>query len=146
MNPKAEEALKTNAAMRELIAYTQTKKNKHNTHHLTVIDAHGLTRIVECQWVCDKCPIRYKCFTEQTLVLTEEEWSKIDTTKGTGKTLDAWKETILREMSYVDIKPYSHNIISLSLNAIARGWGKEKANYVIRDYGLTALGWNEEKA
>ncbi len=61
------------------------------------------------------------------------------------KTLAEWRETIVAEKSYVDKKPYSHNIISLSLNAISKNFGREEANKAIKDFGLTRLGWKQEK-
>ncbi len=60
------------------------------------------------------------------------------------KTLDEWKETIEEEVPFVDVKPYSHNIINIALMAIVKGWGKEEANNVIDDYNLEGLGWKKE--
>ncbi len=88
---------------------------------------------------CDNCESRFKCFTKRNGFKDEE------VTKGTGKCMVGWKHSILKEMPYVDIKQYSHNIISLALSAIARGWGKPKANEVIDEFGLTRLGWHKEK-
>jgi hypothetical protein len=59
------------------------------------------------------------------------------------KTLKDWRAVIEREEPYVDVKPYSHNIISIALQAIAKDWGQEKANKAIRDFGLEKLGWSE---
>lgn len=53
-------------------------------------------------------------------------------------------ETIKQEKRYVDKKPYSHNIISLTLQIIAKKYGKEIANKVIRDLKLIKLGWQTE--
>ena len=58
------------------------------------------------------------------------------------KTLKDWRETIQEEAPFVDLKPYSHNIISLALGAIHKGWGKAKANQAIKDFGLKRKGWN----
>jgi len=52
---------------------------------------------------------------------------------------------IRQEVPYVDVKPYSHNIINLTLNFIASKYGKDEANKAIRDFGLSSLGWREEK-
>ena len=41
------------------------------------------------------------------------------------------------------IKPYSHNIIGLTLNGIAGEFGMAEANRAIRDFGLEELGWRE---
>jgi hypothetical protein len=88
---------------------------------------------------CDTCEDRFKCFTKRAGYKNEE------VTKGTGKCLNGWKHSILKEIPYVDIKQYSHNIISLALGAIARGWGKPVANAVIDEFGLSLLGWHKEK-
>ena len=86
---------------------------------------------------CDKCIDKFKCYTDNNGNETDE------VTKGTGKCLGGWKQSILKEIAYVDIKPYSHNIISLALSAIARGWGNKEANKVIDEFGLDLLGWNK---
>jgi len=61
----------------------------------------------------------------------------------TGKTYDEWVEVIEREFDYIDVKPYSHNIIGLALSAIAKEWGNEAANRIIGEMGLDALGWSK---
>lgn len=61
------------------------------------------------------------------------------------KTLQEWKEVIEREVYYVDVKPYSHNIISLALNAIARDFGNKEANKAIDEFGLGEYGWRKVK-
>lgn len=61
------------------------------------------------------------------------------------KTLKDWLAVIEHEVPYVDVKPYSHNIISLALQAIARQWGQKKANKAIKDFELDVLGWHEVK-
>jgi len=50
-------------------------------------------------------------------------------------------DIIKREIPYVDIKPYSHNIISLRLRLIGEQFGDEYANKIITDYELDKLGW-----
>lgn len=54
-------------------------------------------------------------------------------------------DKIRREKRYVDIKPFSHNIISLTLSQIGRKFGNDVANRVIRELRLKRLGWSEEK-
>lgn len=39
---------------------------------------------------------------------------------------------------------YAPQIISLSLRALEKVYGREEANRVIRDFGLKRLGWKEE--
>ena len=58
-------------------------------------------------------------------------------------TLAQCRRAIAREVPYVDRKPYSHNIISLVLNKIARTFSQAQANRAIRDFRLTELGWHE---
>lgn len=58
-------------------------------------------------------------------------------------TLDELRERIEHEVDYVDVKPYSHNIISLALMQINEGYGNAEANRAIRDFGLDDLGWRE---
>ena len=52
------------------------------------------------------------------------------------------KKTILIEKASVDIKLYSHNIISCTLRIIDDEFGKAIANDVIVSMGLEELGWN----
>lgn len=59
------------------------------------------------------------------------------------KTLSDWQKTIEREVPFIDKKPYSHNIISLALQAIAEKWGNETANKTIVDYRLEHYGWSQ---
>jgi len=94
---------------------------------------------------CNRCPARFKCWTHRDdLILTAEEWKQVDTTNGTGRTLLQWKNLILNELPYVDVKEYSHNIITLSLRSVASGWGEKTANKIVREFGLDKLGWGEE--
>jgi len=65
--------------------------------------------------------------------------------KSDAKSLKELRSIIRREVDYVDIRPYSHNIISLVLRAIASHYGKNKANQAIKDFGLKKRGWAEEK-
>lgn len=63
----------------------------------------------------------------------------------TPKTLRDWRAVIRKEIPFVDIKPYSHNIISISLQAIAKDFGVSKADQAIEDFRLEGLGWQKEK-
>lgn len=51
---------------------------------------------------------------------------------------------IEREVEFIDIKPYSHNIISLNLRIICKEFGYNKANKTIDKFSLTSLGFNKE--
>jgi hypothetical protein len=51
---------------------------------------------------------------------------------------------IKKEVPFVGIKPFSHNIIGLSLQEIAKKFGTKAANKAIRDFRLTEKGFNEE--
>lgn len=59
------------------------------------------------------------------------------------KTLMDWREVIEEEVDFVDIKPFSHNIIGLALSAVAKDHGNDVANDLIDDFGLEALGWRK---
>ena len=48
---------------------------------------------------------------------------------------------IKEEIPYVDIKPYSHNIINLCLRQLAEEYGKEEAFSLIKSTRLKDLGW-----
>jgi hypothetical protein len=54
----------------------------------------------------------------------------------TKRSLKEWRDIIKREAPGVDIKPYSHNIISIALQAIASQWSPELANQAIDDFKL----------
>jgi hypothetical protein len=110
---------------------------------IKVIFKYGTEQRV-CGGKCDDCVLHFKCFTEREATLSEEEWLKVDPTKETGKTLEEWEETILREIPFVDVKPYSHNIITVALSAIARGWGNKRANDTVDKFGLVTLGYKKE--
>jgi hypothetical protein len=57
------------------------------------------------------------------------------------KSLEELRANIQKEVPYVDIKPFSHNIIGLVLSQIADEFGKVEANKAIEDFGLESLGW-----
>jgi hypothetical protein len=62
------------------------------------------------------------------------------------KSLEEYREQIENEVPYVDIRPYSHNIIGLVLGQIAHVYGKAEANKAIEDFDLESLGWRKEDA
>ena len=59
------------------------------------------------------------------------------------KTLEEWRAVIEGNVNFVDVKPYSHNIIGLALSAIDGDYGRAEANRAIVDFGLDGLGWSE---
>jgi len=59
------------------------------------------------------------------------------------ETLQDWRDGIEREIDYGDVRPYSHNIINTSLQAIAEKFGQAEANKAIEDFGLEELGWHK---
>ena len=48
---------------------------------------------------------------------------------------------IMDERKFVDIKPYSHNIISLRLKIVSDKLGQAEANKLIKMCDLEELGW-----
>jgi len=61
------------------------------------------------------------------------------------KTLDDLRDEIDEQVDYIDIKPYSHNIIGLVLSMIAKEYGQVEANQAIRDFGLEERGWSQHE-
>lgn len=64
-------------------------------------------------------------------ILNDEEYQK-------------WRDRIANEVPFVDIKPYSHNLISISLGGVARQFGPEVANDLIEEFELEELGWTKQ--
>lgn len=56
-----------------------------------------------------------------------------------------WEAALVKELPYINIKPFSHNIVSLCLQAVAKEAGNKAANALIRKHGLVRLGWREVK-
>ena len=58
-----------------------------------------------------------------------------------------YKNKIRNEIPYVDVKPYSHNIIAMILTMIGNKFGVVVANDTIIELQLDKLGWiiNENK-
>jgi len=53
------------------------------------------------------------------------------------------REKISREAPYIDIKPYSHNIIGIVLSSLAKEEGIEAANSLIDEFSLENKGWRK---
>lgn len=62
------------------------------------------------------------------------------------KTLAEMQAQIMAERPFVDVKPFSHNTIGLTLMAIAEQFGNEEADETITRYGLDELGWERSDA
>ena len=52
---------------------------------------------------------------------------------------------IMMEIPYVDVKPYSHNIIGCRLRQLELDFGQETAYEVVRTTNLKNLGWMMSK-
>ena len=48
------------------------------------------------------------------------------------------------EVDFVDLKPYSHNIINISLQQAAKKYGNAVANDLIEEFNLEDLGWSKQ--
>ena len=48
-----------------------------------------------------------------------------------------------KEVPYIDLKPYSHNIVGITLSIAAKNFGKSYANALIDKYKLEELGWSK---
>ncbi len=48
-----------------------------------------------------------------------------------------------KQVDYIDIKPYSHNIIALHLGRAAELFGNEVANDLIEEFELEQYGWSK---
>jgi hypothetical protein len=59
-------------------------------------------------------------------------------------TLDDLRDRVQREVPYVGIKPFSHNIIRTTLLEIEQKFGRAEANKAVRDFRLKRKGFNEE--
>ena len=57
------------------------------------------------------------------------------------ESLEALRKKIEKEVPYVDVKPYSHNIIGLVLSMIEKDYGKASAIKAMKDFELDELGW-----
>jgi len=57
--------------------------------------------------------------------------------------LDEAKQKIRDEVKFVDIKPYSHNIIGLLLLSVSKDYGRKQANELIDEFELEDMGWKK---
>ena len=58
--------------------------------------------------------------------------------------LQELRSTISADVAGVGRKPYSHNLISLTLASINADYGVEAANEAIEDHNLEELGWKKQ--
>jgi len=54
------------------------------------------------------------------------------------------RKRVKREAPYIGVKPYSHNIVRLTLAQIAQDHGRAEANKAVRDFDLESKGFNTE--
>lgn len=52
-------------------------------------------------------------------------------------------DKIEKEVDYIDVKPFSHNIISLVLREISEEFGQDRANEAIEHFHLELFGWSK---
>ena len=50
-------------------------------------------------------------------------------------------DKIKKEIPFIDVKPYSHNIINLLLSKLAEEYGEEEADKLIKSTKLKDMGW-----
>ena len=58
-----------------------------------------------------------------------------------GETKEELIAQIRTEIPYIDIRPYSHNIIGIVLGQIADQFGDAEAEKLIKTLGLDKRGW-----
>lgn len=54
------------------------------------------------------------------------------------------RRRVKRETPFIGVKPYSHNIVRLTLARIAQDHGRAEANKAVRDFNLKSKGFNTE--
>lgn len=59
------------------------------------------------------------------------------------ETLEDYKDEILAHLENIDTLPYSHNLISINLRAVAEKFGHKKANGIIDELGLDQFGYKK---
>ncbi len=60
---------------------------------------------------------------------------------GSKKTLEQLQYEIINEIPYVNIKPYSHNIIGLKLKIMGDTFGKQEVYDIVNNTELKSIGW-----
>lgn len=54
-------------------------------------------------------------------------------------------DKIEKEVDYIDVKPFSHNIVGLVLQEISKEFGQDRANEAIDYFNLELFGWSKVK-
>ena len=54
-------------------------------------------------------------------------------------------DKIEKEVDYIGVKPFSHNIVGLVLQEISKEFGQDRANEAIDHFNLELLGWSKVK-
>jgi hypothetical protein len=54
------------------------------------------------------------------------------------------RKRVKREAPFIGVKPYSHNIVRLTLAQIAQDHGRAEANEAVREFNLESRGFNTE--
>jgi hypothetical protein len=52
------------------------------------------------------------------------------------------RKSIIKEIPYIGIKQYSHNIIGLQLSAIGKKYGHNEVVKTIKEFKLDKKGWS----
>jgi hypothetical protein len=53
------------------------------------------------------------------------------------------RNALRREVPFIGLKPFSHNIVGILLQSAASKWGNPYANKLIDDFQLESLGWQK---
>ena len=59
------------------------------------------------------------------------------------RTLAELRQTIKREVPFIGVKPFSHNIIGIALQMAAERYGTSEANKLIDKFDLEDHGWKK---
>ena len=60
------------------------------------------------------------------------------------ESLPKLRAKIKEEARFIDVRPYSHNLVSMMLRQMAKAFGRRAANQAIRDFRLKRKGYSEE--
>jgi len=57
------------------------------------------------------------------------------------KTIEELRQAIINELMYVDIRPYSHNLVGLYMDELERNYGIKEVKRIVNDHAF----WWESK-